>query len=161
MIEYKPRPIIFIKTLEGEGSSGRYRTKVYGVTARGTEKPRDEIVEFGQGILIEKLMKYTGGVSIKQVPLTVSFGCIHETMSSDFLLTGIWFDQNVILTDVFRLNMNARLRRITRSSASTPLCTWDIAILAHERKEWIDRVLKNPTSEGIDDYLRAVLNTVI
>ncbi|MBI5046510.1 hypothetical protein HZC07_02140 [Candidatus Micrarchaeota archaeon] len=160
MTIYKPRPIGFVKLIEGHGHSVPFKVKLYGVTARGGESPRSAIISLAEEILIEKLMEVSGGPSIPEVPLVVAVGCVHETAGPDSLLTGVWQQGNELHTRVSHLDELTR-GVVPRHSPSIPLCTWDIVLLAHERAIWIEKVLKTPTPQGVQDYLRTVLKATL
>ncbi len=159
---YKPRPIRFIELMDGSvHSSPNLRFKLYGVTAQEEHaSPRDELVRAAKTVAFDRLSKFQDP-SIPESPLSVAVACVHEANGADFLLISQWRNGNELHTDVSQLDSTLPGGVVPRSSLSVPLCTWDLALLAFERGAWVEKVLKNPTSAGIEAYLSHVLNTTI
>ncbi len=161
---YLPRSIRPLGVLVGASMAAPSIIKFYGVTAReGQETPRSEIIEAAKRVIaFDRLPRIPEAPksSIPQSELSVFVACVHEANGADFLLLGQW-DGNVMHTRVNELDANKPGRIKASGKQPIPLCTWDLAILAFERNAWIENVLKNPTTAGIESYLACVLNALV
>ncbi len=162
MTLYKPRPIRFLELMDGKnhGSPG-WKAKLYGVTAReGADSPRQAIIAAAKTVAFDTLPK-PAIPAFDGTDAAVAVVCAHEANGADFVLVGRWAGSNELHTSVHLVDVERPELLLPAGSSETPLCTWDLAILAFEREAWIERVLKNPTPAGIEAYLSHVLNTIV
>ena len=157
MTIYKPRPIRFLELIDGRNHNAPdLRIKLYGVTAReGESKPGSEIIKAARTVAIDRLS--AAQTAIPESSLCIGLACIHEALDGNYLMTAAWAYENVLLTQVSQITVTPEIA-VTDFSPHTPLCIWEIKIFAFERNAWIERVLKNPTPEGIESYLSYALN---
>ncbi|MDO8554107.1 MAG: hypothetical protein Q7S22_04835 [Candidatus Micrarchaeota archaeon] len=155
---YAPRPIRFLEVMNGT-TSPNLRVKLYGVSARDSDRPREELVKAAKTVAFDRLPK-PSKPSIPESPLSVAIACVHEARGADFLLLGSW-DDNVLITNVFKIDPKVPGHTVMSYQRDSPLCTWDIKLIGFERDAWVEKVLKSPTTAGIEAYLSLVLNAVV
>ncbi len=158
MTSYKPRPIRFLELIDGSNHNApNLRVKLYGVTAReGETRPGSEIIKAARAVAIDRLSA-AQTQAIPESSLCIALAFIHEAKDGNYLMTAAWAYENVVLTQVSQIETVPEIK-IIDFQGRTPLCTWELALLAFERNAWIERVLKNPTSAGIESYLSYTLN---
>lgn len=144
---YDTRPVRFLELHEASG----WRIKVYGITYRG-DLPRPDLVATGKALLLPHLPPPSSTV------YGVGFIGIHQGRGADFVFIGWWANENELFFHVYVAPHTAP-DRWEHVNASGPLaCTWDLAVIWHERSAWVETVLANPAGPDVEAYLARRLN---
>jgi hypothetical protein len=154
---YRPRAIRFLQ----HHDAGWVRLKVYGIgildatpsdptlraaLALADESPPDEPV-MRAGIDWNALDTYGVGSLI-----------IHTGGDAIFVLRDIWVDRNMLRHHVWVAPRSNPTAFESLDDSRVLMCVWEMAVLQHERRAWIDHVMMSPTAARFDRYLSDVLN---
>lgn len=82
----------------------------------------------------------------------VGFTIIHAGLDMDFVVFGFWVNGNELVLKVFKSlpGESHRLKQVDLNNSSIA-CVWDLYVIQHEQKSWIDYVLK-PEKPDVDSY---------
>lgn len=147
---YKVRPIRFLELWEHEG----WRIKVYGITAVG-DRPSPQLVEAIKQVAIQMLPEPAVG----EDRYGVAFLYAHQGRDGGgYASVNWWGNENELFHYQYEAPADAisDLRPVSETGGSSA-CVWDLAVIEHERKVWVDRVLANDSGPDLDAYLGSVL----
>lgn len=151
---YKPRPVRFLELWEHEG----WRVKVYGISA-GTDRPSQELVDAIRGVAAEVLPS----PAVAHDRYGVAFLYAHQGRDGGgFASVNWWGNENELFHHQYEASAGAvsDLRPITETGGSSA-CVWDLAVIEHERKAWVDCVLANGAGPDLHAYLTRVLDAEV
>lgn len=147
---YKTRPIRFLELWEHQG----WRVKVYGIAA-ASERPSPELVDAIKGVAAKTLP----APAVDDDRYGIAFLYAHQGRDGGgFASVNWWGNEN----ELFHYQYEAQastvgdLRSINETGGSTG-CVWDLAVIEHERKAWVECVLANDAGPDLGAYLRTVL----
>lgn len=147
---YRTRPIRFLDLWEHEG----WRVKVYGISA-ASERPSQVLVD-----AIKAVAAYTLPTpAVEADRYGVAFLYAHEGRDGGgFASVNWWANENELYHHQFEASASAvsELRPVTETGGSAG-CVWDLAVIEHERKAWVECVLSNDAGPDLDAYLATVL----
>ena len=150
--EYCPRPIRFLK----HWRIGEWIIKVYGITY--TEDPLDRIlIESARETITERL----SGSASETNHYGAGFAGIHQGKTGNFVFLDWWADENELHHHVYvsQLKEPSELKYMTGTGLTA--CTWDLYLLCHERRAWVEFVLMQASNPDVEGYLNATLNVNI
>lgn len=148
---YKTRPVRYLETWEHAG----WRVKVYGISA-ANERPPQELVDAIETIAANILPQ----PAITDERYGVAFLYAHEGGDGGgYCSVNWWARENELYHEQYESRPDAltNLQPITTTGGSD-FCTWDIAVIAHERQAWVECVLANDAGPDLDAYLDRRLN---
>lgn len=148
---YKTRPVRYVETWEHEG----WRAKVYGISGLA-ERPDQVLVEAIKSVAARTLPQ----PAVTKERYGVAFLYAHQGAGGGgYCSVNWWLRENELHHDQYESDATtlADLRPIEETGGS-PFCTWDIAVIAHERQAWVDCVLANDAGPDLDAYLGRTLN---
>lgn len=147
---YKTRPIRFLELWQHEG----WRVKVYGFAA-ASERPSQELVDAIKGLAAETLPT----PAVDEHRYGVAFLYAHQGQGGGgFAAVNWWGNENELFHFQYESPAGALsdLRSIAETGG-TMGCVWDLAVIEHERKAWMECVLVNEGGPDLDAYLARVL----
>ena len=122
-----------------------WRLKVYGI-AYEKETPREELVEAIEARALDVLPDAAGGYG-------TGFLIAHDARGVCVGIVDWWADENELHHRYFESAHN-RPRELAPVDNDRPIaCAWDLAVMAFERKAWVDSVLANPSGPSVEAYL--------
>lgn len=148
---YKTRPVRCQEIWEHDG----WRIKVYGISGRG-DAPAPELVEATKSLAARILPK----PAETSDHYGVAFLYAHQGADGGgYTSVNWWARDNELYHYQYESPPDAltALRSVEETGGSTA-CVWDIAVIAHERQAWVDRVLANDAGPDLEAYLAAQLN---
>ena len=82
----------------------------------------------------------------------IGFLIIHAGLDMDFVLFGFWVNSNELMLKVFKSlpGESDNLQSVDLNNSSLA-CVWDLTIITHEQKLWVDTILK-PEVPDIELY---------
>lgn len=146
---YATRPI----TPFGVERFGDWRLKVYGI-AYQRERPQAPLLDAARQAARDHLP--TPAVTSRRYG--VGFLGAHEGREGNFVFVDWWGDETDLHHCVFysSLDQPAALRR---AEFGEPIaCVWDVAVIAHERRAWLEHVLQRQDGPDPDGYLQDLLH---
>jgi hypothetical protein len=147
---YKTRPIRFMELWEHEG----WRVKVYGIAA-ASDHPSPELVDAIKRIAAEALP----APAVDEDRYGVAFLYAHQGRDGGgFASVNWWGNENELYHHQYEAPAGAvsELRSVAETGGSMG-CVWDLAVIEHERKAWVECVLANDAGPDLDAYLATVL----
>lgn len=147
---YRTRPIRFLDLWEHEG----WRVKVYGISA-ASDRPSPELVEAVKGVAARTLPT----PAVEENRYGVAFLYAHQGRDGGgFASVNWWANENELYHHQFEASADgvSELRSVAETGGSAG-CVWDLAVIEHERKAWVDCVLDNAAGPDLDGYLATVL----
>lgn len=148
---YKPRPIRFLELWEHQG----WQVKVYGISA-DADRPSRELVEAIKGVAAEMLpMPAAAGNRYG-----VAFLYAHQGRDGGgFAAVNWWANENELFHHQYEASADAvaDLKPVSETGGSAG-CVWDLAVIEHERKAWVDCVLANDAGPDLHAYLTRILD---
>lgn len=147
---YKTRPIRFLGLWEHEG----WRVKVYGVSARD-ERPPQELVDAIKGVAGRTLPQ----PAVADDRHGIAFLYAHQGANGGgYCSVNWWARENELYHYQYESDASqlAELKSIEETGGS-PFCVWDLAVIEHERRAWVESVLANDAGPDLDAYLGRVL----
>ena len=141
---YRTRPIRPLGLWAAQG----WRIKTYGI-AYDTPAPRAELVEAVKRRALEVL---------PQPPTAdgrygAGFLGAHDGRGGCFAFIDWWSDENELHHHAFTAPWDAPADLRSVPDDASIGCVWDLAVIAFERKAWVDSVLANPSGPDLDAYL--------
>jgi len=140
---YRPRPIRFLELWQ----TGDWRIKVYGIAYR-RDRPAEFLVEAAKEIAAERLASVEPGAHYG-----VGFLGVHQGKTGNFVFIDWWSAENELSHHVF-FSSSGLPGHLHPATAEDPIaCVWDLAVIDHERRAWIDCVLARPDGPDVEAYL--------
>lgn len=90
----------------------------------------------------------------------IGFVIIHRTAETDYLLYCVWRDGNVLQFTAWHKPVNSDKWQFRKADGTVNVCTWDLHVVAFERKLWLDKVLRNRGGD-VEGYLREHINQTV
>lgn len=147
---YKARPIRFLELWDHEG----WRVKVYGIAA-AADRPSQELVDAIKQIADQVLPR----PPIDDDRYGVAFLYAHQGRDGGgYASVNWWANENELFHHQYEASAEAvsDLRPIAETGGSSA-CVWDLAVIEHERKAWVDCVLANDAGPDLEGYLSRAL----
>lgn len=129
-------------------SHGEWRLKVYGI-ACGRRGPAGAIVAAAKRLAAAILPEPARADD----RYGVGFMGAHEGRGENLIFVDWWADENELRHHVFVAPHAQPLAFRDITATSRLGCVWDLAVIAFERRAWIDAVLLESDRPGIDHYL--------
>jgi len=147
---YKPRKIEFQKTVNVHDCI----VKIYTITNR----QQFESVQVLKNS-IQELLNWVLDIKNSNLPTyNCAFLIVHEAREGALVLLNWWTGENMIETKVYFADFDKPSE--IKPSVYNPkslICIWELEIFAHERKAWINYVLKNANDPDFKGYLNDTL----
>ncbi|MDF1816352.1 MAG: isochorismatase [Verrucomicrobiales bacterium] len=150
--EYRPRPIQFLENWRIDA----WIIKVYGITY--TEDPLDQIlIESAREAIIERLKESASETN----HYGVGFAGIHQGKTGKFVFVDWWADENELHHHVYvsQSEKPSELKYMTPTGLTA--CAWDLYLICHERRAWVEFVLMQASDPDMEGYLHATVNEII
>lgn len=148
---YKIRNINFKEHLR----LGEWRIKSYTIS----DKENFESTEvYNQSIqnLTEWLTQLN---SFNSKHFHIAFLIVHEATEGVFSLINTWVDGSMLQTHVFLTKYDEPNVATKISGDGLFACVWELAVIEHERKSWLNHILQNNEQDKFKSYLNEVINT--
>lgn len=136
---------------QGTWRTDGWRVKVYGIAYR-RPAPRPELVAATKRIAAEVLPRPANA----EGRYGVGFLGAHDARGGCYVFVDWWADENELHHHPF-LGPSPEELRPARPEESIA-CVWDLAVVAFERRVWLDAVLKDPHGPDLERYLAAQLS---
>lgn len=149
---YQPRPIRYQGIWQHDG----WRLKVYSAS-QDQPLAREQLVDAIKQRAVETLPR----------PATtpnrygVGFLCAHDGRGGCFAFVDWWADENELHHHIFTGPKDAPHEIAPVGDDELTACVWDLAVMAFERRAWVDTVLANPQGPDLDAYLAQHLDELI
>lgn len=141
---YRARAVRFLQLWE----PGGWRIKIYGI-AYGRETPGTRLVEAARSVA--RVCLPTPAVTGDRYG--VGFMGVHEGRGSNLVFVDWWADENELHHHVFVSYPEAPGALTDVTPTGLAGCVWDLAVLAFERRAWIDATLLESGRRELDRYL--------
>jgi hypothetical protein len=145
---YRTRPIRCTGVLEAEG----WRLKAYEA-AYERDRPRQELLDATKQ-LAARLPQPPDG----EDRYGVGFLCAHDGRGGCYAFVDWWSDENELHHLIYAAPGDSPSDLQPVPPGGLTACVWDLAIMAFERRAWLDSVLANPGGPDLERYLREQLN---
>ena len=138
---------------------------MYGISARAERPPAAQVeaaIEFVSSRLPEPAIRpdeRDTGSALSRARYGVGILIVHEATEGLFVLLSWWVGENMLNHEVYFSPATETPRLEALSPPGIVACVWELAVLAHERQAWVDRVLNNAAGPDLDGYLESRLNT--
>jgi hypothetical protein len=150
-VSYQARPIRCLEVWEHNG----WRVKVYGISAL-EELPPVELVEAIKEVAAALLPR----PAATNDRYGVAFLYAHQGRNGGgYASVNWWSNEN----ELFHFQYESTPERIgdlrpIEETGGSCACVWDLAVIDHERRAWVDLVLANDRGPDLEAYLQAQLN---
>jgi hypothetical protein len=148
---YAKRPVRFLELC----TVGAWRLKVYGIRHRGGDVPDPALVARAKTILLPHLPLVDANC------YGLGFIGVHQGRGADFVFLGWWANENELFYHVYVAAHAASDDWQYANSTGPMACTWDMALITHERAAWVEHVLANPAGPNVEAYLSERLNAAV
>lgn len=148
---YKKRPIRYLGTFEKDG----WRLKVYGISAL-SERPSDALVN----AIKAKAAEILPFPAVADSRYGVGFLYAHQGRDGGgFASVNWWANENELFHYQYEASPDSvsALRPVEETGGSA-CCVWDIAVIEHERRAWVECVLANTSGPDLDAYMARTFN---
>ncbi|WP_409525699.1 hypothetical protein [Nitrincola sp. MINF-07-Sa-05] len=157
---YVKRPIRFLHLADIHG----WRMKTYGISIH-RDRPLSANVARAVSFAAAQLPTPAVQAAItddKEVCAESRYGIgviiIHEAREGVFLLISWWVGENMLRHHVFLSPGNEPHDFVSLAPSGIVACVWELAILAFERRAWIDAILNNPNGPDTEQYLASTFS---
>jgi hypothetical protein len=150
-VSYQTRPIRHLEVWEHDG----WRVKVYGISALDALPPME---------LVDAIKQVAGALLPRPAVATDRYGVgflyAHQGRNGGgYASVNWWGNEN----ELFHFQYESTPERIgdlrpIEETGGSCACVWDLAVIDHERRAWMDLVLTNQDGPDFEAYLRAELN---
>lgn len=144
------RPIRFQGLLEFDD----WRIKEYSIAYRG-ERARLELRTAAEDLARRVFPR----PALEDRRYGVGFLGVHDGRGGHFVFCDWWQDENELHHRVFLSPSDSPAAFEDRTASGPTACVWDLMVICHERRAWLERVLRNPSGPDLSAYLADVLNT--
>jgi hypothetical protein len=149
---WAPRSVRFLELWK----HGGWRLKVYGIAYRG-DRPSHALVSAAKEVAEAHLP--TPASTDRRYG--VGFLGVHEGRDGNLVFVDWWADEN----ELHHLPFVAFPERPTALAPAGPegpmACVWDLALVEHERRAWIDAALSGHGTPDLSRYLATRLDRVV
>jgi hypothetical protein len=147
---YKPRKIEFNQLLKIDDWS----IKIYTITLNSDFESKQ--------ILESALKEIPNWITSAQNSILKThknaFLILHEGREGVWILMNWWTDGEMLETKVYFGDYDSPNKvKETIYKPKSLICTWELAVIIHERKAWMEHVLLNSNSPKFEDYKNDVL----
>jgi len=153
MTQYEPRYINHKATV----TAGDWRVKVYTVS---------KTIEFEQPQFYSQVMdKLTHWLELENSFDSshehMAFLILHDATEGIFSIVNWWVGKNMLNTHVFLTPHHSPTEFNQISGDGLLACVWELEVIDHERRSWIDNVLKQGDSPDYWTYMSDVIETMV
>jgi hypothetical protein len=131
-----------------------WRLKVYGITYRG-ERPVQTLVEAAVAVARKRLPS----PAITADRYGVGFIGAHDGRGANFVFLDWWANEDELHHQAWLSSKDDPGRLRPTGPQDFTACTWDLAVIGHERAAWVRHVLARAEKPNIDAYLADRLNS--
>ena len=144
---YRPRHVTFLGVRELPG----WTVKVHGISLAGAEGVAPALVEAG--------LHRAVGVLSGAAPGAHAIACLtlHDAADHGYALVSWWSDTNELHQQIFSAPAGDPGQMAPHGSPAIG-CVWELAVTVHERRAWVEHVLRHPEAPRIEAYLADGLN---
>jgi hypothetical protein len=130
-----------------------WRLKVYGITYR-SERPVEALVDAAVTAARQCLPR----PAIAADRYGVGFVCAHDGRGANFVFVDWWSNEDELHHRAWLSSKDEPGRLRPTGLEDFTACTWDLAVIGHERSAWVRHVLARPQGPDLDAYLADRLN---
>ncbi len=147
---YEDRKIDFQHLIEVDD----WEVKVYTITNRDT---------FESSVVLEnivtKLPEWLQNAKRSKIPThKAAFLIVHEAREGVLTLLNWWTGGEMIQTEVRFTDLEAPEELISSPyHPSALVCIWELEVFAHERRSWIENILRKPANPDLNAYFNDVM----
>lgn len=146
---YRTRPVRCLEVWVTDG----WRVKVYGIAYR-RDRPRPELVEAAKEVAARTLPRPAEADD----RYGMGFLGVHDARGCCVVFVSWWADENELQHEVF-MSPDDRPAELAYGGPNGSLaCVWELAVMAFERRAWLEAVLGNADGPDLDGYLALQLN---
>lgn len=141
---YKDRKIEFIEVT----TVNNWHVKVYTITNKESFNSVKAL-----GIIVNNLKNWLPTSSILPIH-DCAFLVVHEGREGIWILINWWTDGEMLETKLYFIDYKDPTK-ITKSiyEPKRLICVWELEIVIHERKAWINHILKKASNPDFKNYL--------
>ncbi len=88
-----------------------------------------------------------------------AFLVLHEATDGVWLLLNWWTGKEMLRTATFYASAEEPVAFKLQDRVGSMACVWEMEVIDHERRAWIEHILKRPENPDFDAYLADQLNT--
>ncbi|MEO1013043.1 MAG: hypothetical protein AAFX53_17225 [Bacteroidota bacterium] len=143
---YKPRNIVPSEVIQ----KNEWSIKLYTITQKDRFSSRSILVN-----VIEKLPDWLKVVERSNLPIyKKAFLIVHEAREGVWILLNWWTGGEMIQTQIYFTDYKTpEIIRESPYNTSSLLCVWELEVFAHERRSWINNILKKANRPDFQSYL--------
>ncbi len=146
---YRTRPIRFLELWEIDG----WKLKLYGITY--TRDSLDQVLVDSARRVASRRLKESAS---KTNHYGVGFVGIHQGKTGNFVFVDWWADENELHHHVYVSPSDKPSELAYMTPTGLTACAWDLYLVCHERRAWVDFVLKKASEPDLGGYLKATLS---
>ena len=146
---YEKRPVEFLKQV----SSGGWRIKVYGISAK-SEPLSKELVSEG----IKAVLSHLPQPALAEQRYGVGFLIIHQGTMRNWFLLDWWENEDIMHHRLFSSPLNNPNSITSEPDRSLIACVHELRIISFESEAWIKTVLCKDCEPSFDEYLKLSFN---
>ena len=150
---YKSRPIKFLELYHHID----WKIKIYSISVK------NDVVD--QSFIKLAKQNLTLWLSKKEIYNLDTYGVatliLHEGKEGCFAIISWWIDQNMVQLFVYLATYEKPSEFVLYSDNGIITCTWEMAVLWHERNAWVKHVLMQHDEPDMEGYLSDCLNQII
>lgn len=141
---YKRRSIRFLDTVDFKD----WKMKVYSISAK-REYVAPGLAEMAKTIVTDVLPEQ----AVTDQHYGLGFVMLHEGLDGNYIVTNWWEGENMLCNQIWAAP--AEDPYAFRSFADTGIisCVWELEVLYHEKKAWIQAMLDNESGPDAETYL--------
>ena len=150
-MDYAERHIRFHAVVERDA----WRLKAYHLL-HGQKQPDGALM----GAALDEAFAWLPGPDDGPVHYGVGFVGVHQGASFDFVLVAYWAYETELRFQTWMrpTSQSYRLEPVRAGELSADV--WDLALLAHERRAWVERVLR-PAGGDLEAYLEDSITSIL
>ena len=125
-----------------------WRLKVYGITYRG-ERPIQELVAAAVAAAQQRLPH----PAVTSDRYGVGFVGAHDGRGANFVFVDWWENEDELHHHAWLSSKQEPARLRVTGPDDFTACSWDLAVIGHERAAWVRHVLARAEGPDLDAYL--------
>ena len=146
---YEKRSVEFLKQV----SSGDWRIKVYGISAKSESLSR-ELVSEG----IKAVLSHLPQPAVTEQRYGVGFLIIHQGTMRNWFLLDWWENEDIMHHRLFSSTLTDPNVITSEPDKSLIACVHELRVINFESEMWIKTVLCKECEPNFDEYLKLIFN---
>ncbi|MEM7480926.1 MAG: GNAT family N-acetyltransferase [Acidobacteriota bacterium] len=149
---YAPRPVTPLGVDLWEGWS----IKLYSLSADGSPAPDEQVEEARRRVrsTLPEGAQDDGRFGM-------AFALLHAGTEANWLLVDWWTEGGILRQRLLAAPLDRPLEYQAVHNADLHACVWEMAVIDHERRAWVETVMANPDGPDFGAYLGRVMETAV